>query len=318
MNENNFDQMNREPAHTGTTSQFGQPMGNPMPQQPMNNMPMQEPVPVPANNNMAQPMGNPMPQQPMNNSFNQPVQNPMPMDNNMNQPMGQPMNNYNQPMNNNFNQPMNNNYQQPVMNEPVNNYQQPMYNTPKPVIQKTNNNGFIIGVVFLLLIVGVVLLIVLKPFDKTYEGTTNTTNTTNTNNNTNNNSNTNNGGSSSSTPPATSKIYTCSNSKIQDGVDFGMTVTLYDNPGAVEGTKMDLNYSYSKVNGQAYTTAEKDAITKNVETNLTTSYKEIGTVGAVKSSLSGGKLYVTASAILLHLYPEDVASGFESEGFICR
>ena len=328
MNDNNMNQMNN-----GMNNEMNN-MNNGMPQQPT---PVVEPEPIPVNqevmpmNDNVQPQ--PMPQPPMNEPVMptpmpqppvEPVQptpmgmnnvqpQPMPMNNNV-QPMGNPTPVEKEPMNQPIGQtsvqpmgqPVNNNMPQPqpVQPQPMNNGmppQQPVY-SPSPVQKKTgSNSGVIVGVALLLLIAGVVLLIIFKPFENK---------TSNTTNNSTNNS-TNNGGFSS----VTEKTYTCTNTYVENGVNIGMTFTISKNG---TGAKMELKYTYAKANGQAYTTAEKDAMAKSIESNLRTSYATMGTVGTTTSTLSGGKVTINSSVNLTNYSPNSLVTEFKGEGFTCN
>ena len=275
------------------------------------------------NNNMNNGMNNMPNNQPMNQNpsmGNAPMNNGMPMNNNMGQPMPQqPM--PQQPM---MQQPM----PQPVQPQPMG---QPMYNEmpnrgPQPMAQPQSggsNMGLIVGGILLLLIIGAVLIIVLKPFDKDYSDTPSSGGSTSTpyGSTSGGSGGSSSGGSSgysggSTTPKTTYKSYTCSMTTVEQNIKFIINVDVKDTSS--NAIKSTIKYTLSKTNGQAFTAKEKDAIAKNIETNVRAVYASYGTISGVKSSLTGGKIVVSATLTASGVTATEFISDASVSGFTCK
>ena len=291
-------------------------------QMPMNNMNGN------MNNNMGMPMDNGMNNMPNNQPMaqnqgmnNVPMNNGMPMNNNMGQP--QPMQSQQMPA-------------QPAvpMGQPMDQSMQPqtppgapMYNgmqnagpVSAPIVQPQtggSNNGLIIGAVFILLIVGVVLLIVLKPFDKDYSGGTSSGSSSGSSSSGSSGySGGSSGSSSGSTTKTTYKSYTCTSNTTEQNIKFLITVDVKDTSS--NSVKATIKYTLSKANGQAFTAKEKDSVSANLEATVRSSFAAYGTVSGVKSSLSGGKIIVQATLTATGITATEFISDAAEGGFTCR
>ena len=197
--------------------------------------------------------------------------------------------------------------------------QAPYNPTPNSGNNGGSNTGFIIGGVFLLLIIGIVALLILNPFEnKTYDGgnsTSNTTNTTNKTDTSKKDTNTTDNGTTTNTPTKTNKTYSCNNTMTENGVKIGIRMDFTEDGS---DTDMNIKYTYTKSNGQAFTAQEKNTMTNNVDQSLRTSYATYGTVSSVTSSLTNGSVIINAAVHLRNYNIETLRLESLGQGFTCE
>ena len=306
MYDNNMNQMNNGMPNN---QPMGQPVQPTQPVQPMNQpmgTPEPVPTPMPMNNNVPGPVQPvqpaPMPQQPVNN-FQQPQQPVQPVQQSSYQQVEEPQTNY---------------YQQPYNNQvPINN------STP---VKKGNGDGFIVGIVLILLILGVVALLIFNPFEKKYDapsgGSTPSGSTTPSKNNGSSTtpSGGNNQGSGTIIPQEdktpTTKTATCTQTVTGNGVKTATDIKITDDG---VNTKIHFDYTISRTDGKSYDEAGRQQMANNIKKSVTELYSQFGNITGFKSSLVGGKVLISFD-IASESYDdlEGLRDAFVSSGATCK
>ena len=154
--------------------------------------------------------------------------------------------------------------------------------------------------------------------NKTYDGgnsTSNTTNTTNKTDTSKKDTNTTDNGTTTNTPTKTNKTYSCNNTMTENGVKIGIRMDFTEDGS---DTDMNIKYTYTKSNGQAFTAQEKNTMTNNVDQSLRTSYATYGTVSSVTSSLTNGSVIINAAVHLRNYNIETLRLESLGQGFTCE